>query len=118
MLLIDTRPQAPVTPIRFVSAETWDSVASALGGQALAYAKASGFEPKAGRHCLLPAPDGTLACVLFGVERADAPKYDSFLPGKLVTLLPAGTYEFVDLPGEVKAAEQAALAWCLCLDRH
>ncbi len=113
MLLIDTRPQAPVTPIRFVSADTWESVSSALGGQALAYAKASGFEPKAGRHCLLPAPDGTLACVLFGVERADAPKYDSFLPGKLATLLPAGTYEFVDLPGGAKAAEQAALAWCL-----
>lgn len=113
MLLIDTRPQAPVTPIRFVSADTWEAVSSALGGQALAYAKASGFEPKVGRHCLLPAPDGTLACVLFGVERADAPKYDSFLPGKLATLLPAGTYEFVDLPGGVKAAEQAALAWCL-----
>ena len=66
MLLIETRPQSPVSPIRFVSAETWASVSSALGGQALAYAKASGFEPKAGRHCLLPAPDGSLACVLFG----------------------------------------------------
>jgi leucyl aminopeptidase len=113
MLLIDTRPSAPVTPIRFVTSETWERVSSSLGGQALAYAKASGFEPKAGRHCLLPAPDGSLACVLFALDRADAPKHDTFLPGKLATLLPAGTYEFIDLPGDSKAAELAALSWCL-----
>ena len=113
MLLIDTRPQAPVIPIRCVTSDTWDMVSQNLGGQALAYAKASGFEPKSGRHCLLPAPDGTLACVLFGVDRADAPKRDTFAPGKLVTLLPPGTYEFVDLPGGVKEAELAALSWCL-----
>ena len=113
MLLIVERPQTPLTPIRCVTKSTWPVVEQELAASARAFAKASGFEPKSGRHCLLPDAQGGLGAVLLGVDEAGAAKADTFMPGKLATLLPAGDYEFIDLPGGVSGAELAALSWCL-----
>src|SRR5579875_3414195 len=75
-----------------------------------AFVRAAGFEPKPGRHLVVPAPDGRLAGVLFGLETADEPVRDLFRPGALSTLLPPGTYRFANAPYD---ARLAALAFAL-----
>ena len=45
-------------PVTFVTAETWREQRERLDGRARAFADAAGFEPKPGRHLLLPAAEG------------------------------------------------------------
>ncbi|MBZ0139386.1 MAG: leucyl aminopeptidase family protein, partial [Pseudorhodoplanes sp.] len=59
-------------PIRFVSAATWPALQAELDPPARAFAAAADFEAKPGRYLALPAADGALAGVLFGIENADA----------------------------------------------
>ena len=75
-----------------------------------AFMHAAGFEPKAGKHLLVPARRGKLAGVLFGLEDADEPVKDLFRPGMLAGLLPTGTYRFGNAPHDVRLA---ALAFAL-----
>ncbi len=91
-----TRGAAPAVPITFVTAASWPQQRAQLDARALAYADAAGFEPKASRHLLLPGPDGVIAGVLFGLESADDPLKDTFRPGALATVLPAGVYRFAN----------------------
>lgn len=98
------------TPIWFVTAETWDSVKSALDPAALRFAENCGFEPKAGKLQLLPGRDGGLAGVLFGEAAADSPSFDPLAPGKLAGALPEGLYRFANAP---QAPELAALGFLL-----
>jgi leucyl aminopeptidase len=97
-------------PIWFVTSTTWPALRDGFDAQARAFADASGFEPRPGRHLLLPAPDGTLAGVLFGIESADDPHPDRFRPGALAGLLPAGVYRFANAPHDTRLA---ALAFAL-----
>jgi leucyl aminopeptidase len=110
MPLIESRP-ANTVPIVCVTRETWEARRATLSPAAAAFATASGFEPKAGAHVLLPDQQGALAFVLFGMDPAVSAKADTFLPGKLSTLLPAGAYEFEGLAAD--ACEPAALSWLL-----
>jgi len=103
-------PGAAAVPVRFVTPATWADIRAGLDAPARAFADAAGFEPRAGRHLLMPAPDGGLAGVLFGLDAEDNPARDPFLPGRLPGLLPKGTYRFVDPPGE---ARLAALSFAL-----
>src|SRR3982074_446590 len=96
--------------IRCAPPATWADIRAGLDAPARAFADAAGFEPRAGRHLLMPAPDGGLAGVLFGLDAEDNPARDPFLPGRLPALLPKGTYRFVDAPGE---ARLAALSFAL-----
>src|SRR5215218_203022 len=98
------RGATPAVPITFVTAADWPQQRSQLDPHARAFAEAAGFEPKAGRHLLLPAPDGALAGVLFALEAADDPLKDPFRPGALATLLPAGTYRFANAPHDARLA--------------
>ena len=59
---------ATTVPVTFVNAATWRDLRERLDPRARAFADAAGFEPKAGRHLLLPAADGALAGVLFALE--------------------------------------------------
>ncbi len=104
------RGQAAAVPITFVNAATWADQRAGLDSHAQAFATASGFEPKAGRHLVLPSPDGGLGGVLFGLEPADDPHLDLFRPGSLSSLLPAGSYRFANSPHDSKLA---ALAFVL-----
>ena len=118
MHLIVPPAAAQATPVFFVSGSGWreslDAGPAGLPAAALAFAQASGFDGKAGQHCLLPGEGGAIAGVLFGVPAAQSRHADPFLPGKLATLLPAGLYRFAnDLPGGAAAAELAALSWAL-----
>ena len=97
-------------PVTFVTVATWTEIRDRLEERARAFAEAAGFEPKAGRHLLLPGPDGGLAGVLFGLENADDKSKDLLRPGALPTLLPGGGYRFANAPHD---ARLAALAFAL-----
>jgi leucyl aminopeptidase len=107
-LLIDSG--AAAHPIWLVDEETWSEVRGALPAHTARFAEAQGFEPKAGRHCLLPDADGSLFGVLFGLDAPAAKRPDPFLVGKLPTLLPEGAYRFAEPPAD---APLATLAWLL-----
>ena len=74
-----------------------------------AFVKAAGFEPRPGRHLILPSASGT-GGVLFGIESATKRDKNAFLPGLLPGVLPAGTYRFANAPHD---ARLAALAFAL-----
>jgi leucyl aminopeptidase len=104
------RGAAPPIPITFVTAASWRQQRAALDAHGRTFAEAAGFEPKAGRHLLVPGPDGRVAGVLFALEAADDPLKDPFRPGALAGLLPAGAYRFANAPHD---ARLAALAFAL-----
>jgi leucyl aminopeptidase len=101
---------ATTVPVTFVNAATWRDLRERLDSRTRAFADAAGFEPKAGRHLLLPAADGALAGVLFALEAPDETNKDLFWPGALAPLLPAGLYRFANAPYDAKLA---ALAFAL-----
>jgi leucyl aminopeptidase len=100
----------PAIPIRLVSEAGWPAIETELDPLARAFAKSSGFEPKPGRHCLLPGPNGSIGAVLFGIDAPSNAGADSLLVGKLPGLLPDGTYRFADAPADPALA---ALAWAM-----
>jgi leucyl aminopeptidase len=104
-------PDSGATPIYFVDANTFGSTRDGLAPVARAFAQAAGFEPKPGRHLLLPGAgnDAKLAGVLFGIDPPDAAARDPFWPGRLPALLPAGTYRFANAAD----GRLAALAFAL-----
>ena len=59
---------------------------------------------------MLPAADGKLAGVLFGIEKPGEGDIDRFRPGQLSGQLPPGTYRFANAPHD---ARLAALAFAL-----
>ena len=73
---------ANAVPIWFVTAATWTEIRDRLDGRSRAFADAAGFEPKAGRHLLLPAKAGSSACCS-GSRQPDEKSKDPFLPGRL-----------------------------------
>jgi len=97
-------------PIWLVNEATWPKVVADLPPAAQGFAKAQGFEAKAGSHCLLPDADGGLLGVAFGLDGEDARHVNPFLAGKLPTVLPEGVYRF-----ETQAPDPslAVLAWLL-----
>jgi leucyl aminopeptidase len=101
------RGAKPTVPVTFVTAATWPHHRSQLDAPSRAFAEAAGFEPKPGRHLLLPGTDGALAAVLFALENADDPLKDAFRPGALATLLPAGAYRFANAPHDPRLAALA-----------
>src|SRR5499426_325738 len=101
---------ATTVPVTFVNAATWRDLRERLDARVRAFADAAGFEPKAGRHLLIPAPDGALAGVIFALEGEDDTGKDLFWPGALAPLLPAGAYRFANAPHDSRLA---ALAFAL-----
>jgi leucyl aminopeptidase len=95
-------------PIWFVTSASFAKVVAKLDKRARAFVRAAGFEPKPGRHLILPSSNGT-GGVLFGLEAEKADK-NAFLPGLLPGLLPAGVYRFANAPHDTRLA---ALAFAL-----
>jgi len=91
----------PSIPILFASAESWPAVRQTLG-EASGFADAAGFEPKPGRHLLMPGGPTGISAVLFGLARQ--PDNDPFLPGRLPGVLPAGVYRFGNSPPQPRLA--------------
>jgi leucyl aminopeptidase len=97
-------------PIHFVTTESVDATTRQLDEHGRAFVRAAGFEPKPGRHLLVPDAQGRLAGVLFGLEKDDEPLKDLFRPGSLAGLLPPGIYRFANSPHD---ARLGALAFAL-----
>jgi leucyl aminopeptidase len=97
-------------PIDFVNRDNWPQISGRLSPSIAAFAKASGFDGKAGAMLLAPSPNGAPERVLFGCESSSARWRNPFSPGKLATTLPAGLYRFSD---DVEDAFSAALAFLL-----
>jgi leucyl aminopeptidase len=105
-------------PVTFVTAATWTQARERLDANSRAFAAAAGFEPRAGRHLLLPGGDGGLAGVLFGLENADDAGKDLLRPGALPALLPEGTYRFATAPHDARLAALAFALGCYRFARY
>ncbi|PRH88567.1 leucyl aminopeptidase [Labrys okinawensis] len=101
-------------PIWFATKETAGAVLERLPQAQRDWIAANGFEASPGRHLVLPGPDGSLSGVIFGLEGESARHRDGFLPGKLATVLPVGTYRFANASHDDRLA---ALGWVLSLYR-
>lgn len=102
--------ETPAIPILFVNAATFEKTIAGIDDREQVYVRATGYEPKPGRHLVVPKADGTLAGVLFGIEAADEPVKDLLRPGQLATVLPNGVYRFANAPHD---ARLAALSFAL-----
>jgi leucyl aminopeptidase len=103
-------PGGASVPVWFVTSDNWSAVRAQLGAAAQRFAESAKFEPKVGKSLLLPGDNGALSGVIFAIEPANSANKDRFLPGRLPTLLPAGTYRFANAPHD---ARLAALAFAL-----
>jgi len=95
-------------PIWFVTSATFPKIVAKFDKRTRDYVKAAGFEPKPGRHLILPSARG-IGGVLFALEGAGG-DFNAFLPGLLPGVLPAGTFRFANAPHD---ARLAALAFAL-----
>ncbi|MGB3864668.1 MAG: leucyl aminopeptidase family protein, partial [Xanthobacteraceae bacterium] len=69
--------------------------------------------------CLvLPAADGAVAAVLFGLDAPTSPKHDPFRPGQLPGLLPPGVYRFANTPDDARLAALAFALGCYRFSRY
>ncbi len=99
-------PDASSTPILFVTPTDWEKAAQAFGQDAVCFARAAGFEGKAGTIALLPGLGGSIDAVLFGAD----PAGDAMAAGQLPALLPDGTYRFAS---KLKDETLSSLAFLL-----
>src|SRR6266436_7040006 len=108
--VFETVPAASAIPITFVAKSTWNAISTELPAAGRQFAYANGFAAKPGACLTLPAADGQIAHVLFGLEEANGKACDLFRPGSLPGLLPAGVYRFANAPHDTRLA---ALAFAL-----
>jgi leucyl aminopeptidase len=113
-----TGKAADSVPIWFVTTATWNGIRDSLDAAARAFADASGFTPKPGRHLILPGEKGHLGGVLFAIEDADAPARDLFRAGGLPELLPPGSYHFANSPHDPRLAALAFALGCYRFSRY
>ncbi len=102
-------PSADAIPIWFVTDQTNAAILQDIGDFAVRFAAASGFEPTAGKHLLMPNAAGGLCAAIFALDKAEARDPDPLAPGKLATLLPAGVYRFANAPQDTSLAALAFL---------
>src|SRR5499427_5857113 len=102
--VFETAPATPAIPITFATKSTWEAISAALPAEARQFAEANGFAGKPGACLTLPAADGRMAGVLFGLEDDGARSRDLFRPGALPGLLPAGVYRFANAPHDMRLA--------------
>jgi leucyl aminopeptidase len=108
--VFETAPAATAIPITFATKATWEAISAQLPAEARQFALANGFAAKPGACLTLPAADGRIAQVVFGLEDAGSRYRDLFRPGQLPGLLPPGVYRFANAPHDTRLA---ALAFAL-----
>jgi leucyl aminopeptidase len=102
--LFETAPAAPAIPITFTTKATWEAVCTQLPDEARQFAQANGYAAKPGAYLALPAPDGKITRILFGLEDEASQYRDLFRPGQLPGLLPPGVYRFANAPHDTRLA--------------
>src|SRR5438477_8174411 len=108
--VFETAPATSAIPITFATKTTWNAISAGLSAQARQFASANGFAAKPGKCLILPAPDGQIAQVIFGLEDEGSKSRDLFRAGALPGLLPAGVYRFANAAHDTRLA---ALAFAL-----
>ncbi len=116
--VFETTPATNAIPITFVTKATWEAIKNALPAPARQFAEANGFTAKPGKHLILPAADGAIAQVLFGLEDETAKSRDPFRAGSLPGVLPAGTYRFANAPHDARLAALAFALGCYRFGRY
>jgi leucyl aminopeptidase len=116
--VFETAPAASAIPIIFATKTTWDAICAKLAAPARQFALANGFGGKPGAFLTLPAADGKIALVLFGLEDETAKFRDLFRPGALPGLLPPGVYRFANAPHDIRLATLAFALGCYRFDRY
>jgi len=102
--VFETAPATPAIPITFATKSTWEAISAELPAQARQFASSNGFAAKPGACLTLPAADGQIARVLFGLEEATGKSRDLFRPGALPGLLPRGVYRFANAAHDTRLA--------------
>ncbi len=105
--VFETAPATSAVPITFTTKATWDAIRAELAAEARQFASANGFSAKPGACLTLPAADGNIAQVLFGLEDERSKHRDLFRPGLLPGLLPPGVYRFANPPHDPHLATLA-----------
>jgi leucyl aminopeptidase len=105
--VFETAPSASAIPITFATKTTWDAIRDDLPAPARQFALANDFAAKPGKCLILPAADGRIAEVIFGLEDESSKSRDLFRPGALPGLLPPGTYRFANAPHDTRLATLA-----------
>ncbi|SDN92099.1 M17 family metallopeptidase [Afipia sp. GAS231] len=103
----ETTPATPAIPITFATKTTWAAISKGLSEPARQFGLANDFTAKPGKCLILPAPDGQIAQVIFGIEDDSSKSRDLFRPGSLPGLLPPGLYRFANAPHDVRLATLA-----------
>ena len=109
--VFETAPATPAIPITFATKATWDAISAGLPAPARQFALANGFKAKPGTCLALPAANGQIEQVVFGLEDETSKSRDPFRPGQLPGLLPPGVYRFANVAPH--DARLAALAFAL-----
>lgn len=105
-----TTPAEKAIPIILLSKAAWEADGASLDDSARRFAEANGFQAKSGQYLALPAANGEISRVLFGLgDKLDQTR-DPFLAGKLPGLLPPGAFRFA---GGALDMHLAALAFAL-----
>lgn len=105
-------------PIIFVSKAAWQAADATPDGPARRFAEASGFLAKSGQYLALPAANGDISHILFGLGEESDQTRDPFLAGKLPGLLPPGTYRFANAPRDIHLATLAFALGNYRFDRY
>ncbi len=104
-------------PIWFVTKTSWPGIRDGLTALARGFAEAAGFEPKRGSYLAVPAAEGGIAAILFGIEDSAAGA-NPMLPGNLPGLLPSGVYRFANAPHDTRLAVLAFALGSYRFDRY
>jgi leucyl aminopeptidase len=116
--VFETTPAASAIPITFATQTTWETIREDLPAPARQFAFAQDFTAKPGKCLILPAADGQIAQVIFGLEEAVGKFRDLFRPGSLPGLLPPGTYRFANAPHDMRLATLAFALGCYRFSRY
>jgi leucyl aminopeptidase len=115
----ETAPATPAIPITFVTKATWDAVSAELPAPSGQFARANGFAAKPGACLTLPAANGEIAQVVFGLDSESGKFRDPFRPGQLPGLLPPGVYRFTNVaPQDAHLATLAFALGCYRFGRY
>jgi leucyl aminopeptidase len=105
--VFETAASATAIPITFATRSTWNELSTTLPAEGRQFAQANGFTARTGECLTLPAQDGRIVQVLFGLEDETAKWRDPFRPGQLPGLLPPGVYRFANAPHDMRLATLA-----------
>jgi leucyl aminopeptidase len=115
----ETAAAAPAIPITFATKATWDAISADLHAPSRQFAQANGFTAKPGACLTLPAANGDIAQVVFGLDSEGAKFRDPFRPGQLPGLLPPGVYRFTNIaPHDAHLATLAFALGCYRFGRY